>query len=161
MPQPLQNRRYFQIPAVQPWLSLTPRSTDSTQMCAVHRATNARPQCLSGRAPSYGTGRCHRSCWRRSSSRRSAGDENHSDRCDSGRYAGVRTGELARPDGNTTGVSILAFEAEGKRQDILIEAVPGLRLMAVLTDVNYAKSHEQSTCHLASLRRNSPTSHQV
>jgi len=46
---------------------------------------------------------------------------------------------LARPDGNTTGVSILAFQAEGKRQDILIEAVPGLRLMAVLTDVNYTK----------------------
>jgi putative ABC transport system substrate-binding protein len=46
---------------------------------------------------------------------------------------------LARPEGNTTGVSILAFEAEGKRQDILIEAVPGLRLMAVLTDVNYTK----------------------
>ena len=43
---------------------------------------------------------------------------------------------LARPDGNTTGVSILAVEADGKRQDILIEAVPGLRLMAVLTDVN-------------------------
>ena len=41
---------------------------------------------------------------------------------------------LARPDGNTTGVSILADEADGKRQDILIEAVPGLRLMAVLTD---------------------------
>jgi putative ABC transport system substrate-binding protein len=46
---------------------------------------------------------------------------------------------LARPEGNTTGVSILVFEAEGKRQDILIEAVPGLRLMAVLTDVNYTK----------------------
>src|SRR5207344_3523438 len=46
---------------------------------------------------------------------------------------------LARPDGNTTGVSILAREADGKRQDILIEAVPGLRLMAVLTDVNYTK----------------------
>jgi putative ABC transport system substrate-binding protein len=30
-------------------------------------------------------------------------------------------------------------EADGKRQDILIEAVPGLRLMAVLTDVNYTK----------------------
>jgi putative tryptophan/tyrosine transport system substrate-binding protein len=46
---------------------------------------------------------------------------------------------LARPDGNTTGVSILSREADGKRQDILIEAVPGLRLMAVLTDVNYTK----------------------
>jgi putative ABC transport system substrate-binding protein len=43
---------------------------------------------------------------------------------------------LSRPDGNMTGVSILAFEADGKRQDILIEAVPGLRLMAVLADVN-------------------------
>jgi putative ABC transport system substrate-binding protein len=31
---------------------------------------------------------------------------------------------LVRPDGNTTGVSILAFEFDGKRQDILIEAVP-------------------------------------
>jgi putative ABC transport system substrate-binding protein len=47
---------------------------------------------------------------------------------------------LARPDGNTTGVSILTYEAEGKRQDILIEAVPGLRLMAVLTDVNYTSA---------------------
>ena len=46
---------------------------------------------------------------------------------------------LGRPDGNTTGVSVLAFELDGKRQDILIEAVPGLRLMAVLTDVNYTK----------------------
>ena len=47
---------------------------------------------------------------------------------------------LARPDGNTTGVSILAAELDGKRQDILIEAVPGLRLMAVLTDVNFTNS---------------------
>ena len=46
---------------------------------------------------------------------------------------------LARPEGNTTGVSILAAELDGKRQDILIEAVPGLRLMAVLTDVNFTK----------------------
>jgi putative tryptophan/tyrosine transport system substrate-binding protein len=49
---------------------------------------------------------------------------------------------LARPDGNTTGVSILAGagEADGKRQDLLIEAVPGLRLMAVLTDVNFTST---------------------
>ena len=47
---------------------------------------------------------------------------------------------LARPDGNTTGVSILSYEADGKRQDILIEAVPGLRLMAVLWDVNYTSA---------------------
>jgi putative ABC transport system substrate-binding protein len=47
---------------------------------------------------------------------------------------------LSRPDGNTTGISILAGEADGKRQDILIEAVPGLRLMAVLADANYTNA---------------------
>ena len=41
---------------------------------------------------------------------------------------------MARPDGNTTGVSILATELDGKRQEILIEAVPGLRRMAALAD---------------------------
>jgi putative tryptophan/tyrosine transport system substrate-binding protein len=41
---------------------------------------------------------------------------------------------LARPNGNTTGVSILASELDGKRQEILIEAVPGLRRMAALAD---------------------------
>lgn len=43
---------------------------------------------------------------------------------------------LARPNGNTTGISILATELDGKRQEILIEAVPGLRRMAVLADSN-------------------------
>jgi hypothetical protein len=42
---------------------------------------------------------------------------------------------VARPDGNITGVNILGREGNGKRQDILIEAVPGLRRMAVLADV--------------------------
>ena len=41
---------------------------------------------------------------------------------------------LARPGGHTTGVSILANELDGKRLEILIEAVPGLRRMAVLAD---------------------------
>jgi putative tryptophan/tyrosine transport system substrate-binding protein len=41
---------------------------------------------------------------------------------------------LARPGGNTTGISILATELDGKRQEILIEAVPGLHRMAVLAD---------------------------
>jgi ABC-type uncharacterized transport system substrate-binding protein len=43
---------------------------------------------------------------------------------------------LARPGGNTTGVSVLGTELNGKRQDILIEAVPGLRRMAALADSN-------------------------
>jgi len=41
---------------------------------------------------------------------------------------------LAKPGGNTTGVSILATDLDGKRQEILLEAVPGLRHMAALAD---------------------------
>jgi putative ABC transport system substrate-binding protein len=41
---------------------------------------------------------------------------------------------LGRPDGNTTGTSFLAGDLDGKRQEILIEAVPGPRRMAVLAD---------------------------
>jgi putative tryptophan/tyrosine transport system substrate-binding protein len=43
---------------------------------------------------------------------------------------------LARPEGNTTGVNILAHTLDGKRQEILLEAVPGLRRMATLADAN-------------------------
>lgn len=43
---------------------------------------------------------------------------------------------LARPEGNITGVNILAHELDGKRQEILIELVPGLRRMATLADAN-------------------------
>jgi putative ABC transport system substrate-binding protein len=41
---------------------------------------------------------------------------------------------LARPEGNTTGISMFSTELDGKRQEILIEAVPGLRRMAALAD---------------------------
>jgi putative tryptophan/tyrosine transport system substrate-binding protein len=43
---------------------------------------------------------------------------------------------LARPNGNITGVS-LAFEIDGKRQDLLMEAVPEGRRFAFLTDPNF------------------------
>lgn len=43
---------------------------------------------------------------------------------------------LATPDGNITGVSIFSSELDGKRQEILIEAVPGLRRMAALADTD-------------------------
>jgi putative ABC transport system substrate-binding protein len=43
---------------------------------------------------------------------------------------------LAKPGGNTTGVSLLASDLDGKRQDILMEAVPGLHRMAALADPN-------------------------
>ena len=41
---------------------------------------------------------------------------------------------LARPEGNTTGISMFSTELDGKRQEILIQAVPGLRRMAALAD---------------------------
>jgi putative tryptophan/tyrosine transport system substrate-binding protein len=43
---------------------------------------------------------------------------------------------MARPKGNTTGISFLTTDLNGKRQDILIEAVPGLRRLAALADNN-------------------------
>ena len=43
---------------------------------------------------------------------------------------------LARPGGNTTGVSLLSPELDGKRQDVLIEAVPGINRLALLADAN-------------------------
>jgi putative ABC transport system substrate-binding protein len=45
-------------------------------------------------------------------------------------------GSLARPGSNLTGVSIFSTELDGKRQEILLDAVPGLRRMAALADVN-------------------------
>ena len=41
---------------------------------------------------------------------------------------------MARPDGNTTGISLMATELDGKRQEILIEMVPGTRRIAALAD---------------------------
>jgi putative ABC transport system substrate-binding protein len=47
---------------------------------------------------------------------------------------------MARPGANTTGVSVLATELDGKRQEILVEAVPGLRRMAILADSKVTSS---------------------
>jgi putative tryptophan/tyrosine transport system substrate-binding protein len=46
---------------------------------------------------------------------------------------------LARPGGSTTGISLLSPELDGKRQEILLEAVPGLRKIAILADANVTK----------------------
>jgi len=43
---------------------------------------------------------------------------------------------LAHPGGNITGISLLSPELDGKRQDILIEAVPGTRRIAAMADAN-------------------------
>jgi putative ABC transport system substrate-binding protein len=45
---------------------------------------------------------------------------------------------LAEPGGNITGISLMSPDLDGKRQDILIEAVPGARRIAVLADSNVA-----------------------
>jgi putative tryptophan/tyrosine transport system substrate-binding protein len=51
---------------------------------------------------------------------------------------------LARPTGNTTGLSVLATQLDGKRQEILLEAVPGVRRMAALVDPRTASAHVQT-----------------
>ena len=51
---------------------------------------------------------------------------------------------LARPEGNTTGVSLLSHELDGKRLEILIEAVSGLRQVAALADSNTTASSSAS-----------------
>ena len=61
---------------------------------------------------------------------------------------------LARPGGNTTGVSILATELDGKRQEILIEAVPGLRRMAILADTKATHSPQLQALQDAAHARN-------
>jgi putative tryptophan/tyrosine transport system substrate-binding protein len=43
---------------------------------------------------------------------------------------------LAKPGGNTTGVSFLSSELDGKRQQILMETVPDAHRYAALADVN-------------------------
>ena len=43
---------------------------------------------------------------------------------------------LAHPTGNLTGVSLLQPELDGKRQEILCDALPGLKHMAALVDTN-------------------------
>jgi putative ABC transport system substrate-binding protein len=41
---------------------------------------------------------------------------------------------MAHPGGNTTGVGILATELDGKRQELLIELLPGVRRIAAFGD---------------------------
>jgi putative ABC transport system substrate-binding protein len=54
----------------------------------------------------------------------------------------------ARPGGNVTGISLLSPELDGKRQDILIEALPGARRIAAMLD-----SKVTSPQHLQALQQ--------
>ena len=55
---------------------------------------------------------------------------------------------LAHPGGNTTGISLLSPELDGKRQDILIATVPNARRIAAMFDSNATPPH-----HLEMLRQ--------
>jgi putative tryptophan/tyrosine transport system substrate-binding protein len=61
---------------------------------------------------------------------------------------------LARPEGNTTGISMFSTELNGKRQEILIEAVPGLRRMGALADSNNTTDAELHALQEAARARN-------
>ena len=60
---------------------------------------------------------------------------------------------LAHPGGNITGVSLLSPELDTKRQEILIEAVPGARKIAAMADANATPEyHLQALEHAARSR---------
>jgi putative tryptophan/tyrosine transport system substrate-binding protein len=61
---------------------------------------------------------------------------------------------FTRPNGNTTGISIFAPELDGKRQDILIEAVPGIRRMAVLGETRWLTEEKARTLQEAARAKN-------
>ncbi len=61
---------------------------------------------------------------------------------------------FSRPTGNVTGVSILSPELDGKRQDILIEALPGLNHLALLADFNASKQAHLDVLREAARARN-------
>ena len=52
--------------------------------------------------------------------------------------AGGFAASMARPGGNVTGISLMSPDLDGKRQDVLIEAVPGAQRIAALADSNVA-----------------------
>jgi putative ABC transport system substrate-binding protein len=56
-------------------------------------------------------------------------------------------------DRNTTGVSLMATELDGKRQEILIEAVPGIHRMAALADVNITAPRQLDALQNAAFKR--------
>ena len=59
---------------------------------------------------------------------------------------------LAKPGGNITGISLLSPELDGKRMEILTEAVPGLRRMAALTHSIATREHLEQQMQLARSR---------
>jgi putative tryptophan/tyrosine transport system substrate-binding protein len=61
---------------------------------------------------------------------------------------------MARPEGNITGTSFITTDLNGKRQDILIEAVPGIRRLAALADNNPIPAEKLDAMKEAARARN-------
>jgi putative ABC transport system substrate-binding protein len=59
---------------------------------------------------------------------------------------------LAHPGGNVTGIN-LAFETDGKRQDLLMDAVPDARRFAFLTDPTFTPPAKLSALENATRAR--------
>jgi putative tryptophan/tyrosine transport system substrate-binding protein len=60
---------------------------------------------------------------------------------------------LAHPSSNTTGISIFAHELDGKRQELLMELVPGMRRMAALADARISSLPQRQALEDASRAR--------
>ena len=61
---------------------------------------------------------------------------------------------MANHGGNTTGVSLLAAQLDGKRQEILMELMPNARRMAIVYDGNVELSGQMQELKAAVLARN-------
>jgi putative tryptophan/tyrosine transport system substrate-binding protein len=61
---------------------------------------------------------------------------------------------LARPGGNTTGISLLSLDLDIKRQDLLAEAVPGASRIATLADLTTTPQRHLDTLQAAATTRN-------
>jgi putative tryptophan/tyrosine transport system substrate-binding protein len=62
-------------------------------------------------------------------------------------------GSLARPERNTTGISLLSPELDGKRQEILIEALAAVARIATLADAGTTKQRHLDTLRAAAQAR--------
>jgi len=60
---------------------------------------------------------------------------------------------LAHPGGNTTGMSIMATDLDGKRQEVLLEVVPAARRIATLADRGVTSPEQLQTLESAARAR--------
>lgn len=61
---------------------------------------------------------------------------------------------LAKPGGNTTGVSVFAAALDLKRQDLLLEAIPKVRRVAALADASATPPQQAKALQAAARQRN-------